>query len=67
MDNIILYSTHCPLCMVLEKKLKEKNIEYVEINDINEMSKLGFTSVPVLKVNDEYMNFFNAKKWIEEK
>jgi hypothetical protein len=50
--------------MVLEKKLKEKNIEYVEINDINEMSKLGFTSVPVLKVNDEYLMAQEAMSYI---
>lgn len=65
MDNIILYSTHCPLCMVLEKKLKEKNIEYVEINDINEMKKLGFTSAPVLKADDRYMLAQEAMKYID--
>ena len=28
MDKITFYSTHCPKCVVLEKKLKEKNIDY---------------------------------------
>ena len=32
--NVILYSTHCPKCCVLEKKLKQKNISYDEVNDI---------------------------------
>lgn len=51
--------------MVLEKKLKEKNIEYVEINDINEMKKLGFTSAPVLKADDRYMLAQEAMRYID--
>ena len=37
--KIILYSTHCPRCNVLEKKLKTKNISYEEINDLKKELK----------------------------
>lgn len=65
--NITLYSTHCPKCKVLETKLKQKNIEYKEITDINEMEKLGIMSVPMLKVDDNIMDFIQANTWINSR
>lgn len=62
--DIILYSTHCPNCIVLEKKLKEKNIEFVEINDIKIMEEKGFMSAPMLDVNGVVMNYRTAIQWI---
>ena len=35
--SVVLYSTHCPRCNVLEKKLQQKNISYEEVNDVNIM------------------------------
>lgn len=58
--KIILYSTHCPMCNVLEKKLQMKNIEYDICTDINEIRKLGFLSAPILKVDDDYYTFKEA-------
>lgn len=63
-DCIILYSTHCPKCNILEHKLKEKNIDYTECNDTEEIIKQGFYEAPILKVGDEYMNFGKAIKWV---
>ena len=65
--NITLYSTHCPKCKVLETKLKQKNIEYKEITDINEIEKLGIMSVPILKVDDNIMDFIQANTWINSR
>lgn len=62
--SIVLYSTHCPKCNVLEKKLKQKNIDYEEINDINIMQEKGYMSVPVLEVDGESMDFSTANRWI---
>lgn len=39
---ITLYSTNCPRCMVLEKKLAAAGIEYTINNDVDEMLSLGF-------------------------
>ncbi len=62
--QIILYSTHCPKCNVLEKKLKQKNIPYEEINDIEIMKEKGYLTVPVLEVDGTSMDFKTASDWI---
>lgn len=64
MDNIILYSTHCPKCNILEKKLKDKNIHYEEINDVDDMLNKGITEVPILYINGENYSFGEAVKYI---
>ena len=65
--KVILYSTHCPKCTVLESKLKTKNITYEEINNVDLMISKGFMSVPMLEVDDTVMNFADAIKWINER
>lgn len=64
--KVTLHTTHCPKCRILEKKLKDKNIGYEENNDIELMTKLGFTIAPVLEVDSTYMNFNEANKWINK-
>jgi hypothetical protein len=66
-EKIILYSTDCPKCRILEAKLDKKNIIYVIKNNTNEMIEMGFKSVPMLEVNGLVMDFIQAFKWIEEK
>ena len=62
--KIILYSTGCPKCEVLKKKLKAKNIEYVENNNVDDMESLGIDQVPVLSVDGNLMSFAEANNWI---
>ena len=64
LSEIILYSTGCPKCTVLKKKLAEHNIEFIENNDVEEMTKLNFISVPILEVDGKRMNFKEAVEWI---
>ena len=65
---ITLYTIDCPMCKVLEKKLKEKNIEFTTEKDKKTLIKLGFYHLPVLEVEKgQFMNFKEAVKWIEEK
>ena len=59
-----LYTTHCPKCVVLENKLKAKNIEYNEISDVSVIAEKGYMSVPMLEVDDKIMNFTDANTWI---
>ena len=49
--DIILYSNHCPQCMILEKFLKTKKLEYTIFTDEDEMIKMGFKSMPMLSVD----------------
>ena len=61
---IVLYSSHCPKCEILKKKLEEQNIEFEENNNIDEMIEKGFISAPMLDVNGEVMDYSKAVKWI---
>lgn len=61
---ITLYSTHCPRCYVLEEKLKEKNIDYNENDSVEEMLALGIDEVPILCVDDKFLEFKQAVEWI---
>ena len=61
---ITLFTTHCPKCRVIEKKLAQKNIDYVEVTDVAEMQKLGFQSAPILEVDGQILNFTDANRWI---
>lgn len=64
MLKVILYSTHCPKCEILKKKLTDKNVNFTEVNDTDIMLEKGFMSAPMLEVGDEVMSFSNANKWI---
>ena len=61
---VVFYSTHCPKCSVLEKKLKQANIEYTEISDVRTMLAKGMTSAPNLEVDGKLMGFTEAVEWI---
>ena len=63
---VTLYSTHCPKCQILEKKLAQKSIEYVEVNDTQQMLDMNLKSVPWLEVDGQMMDFNQANKWINE-
>ena len=64
--QIVLYTTHCPKCMVLEKKLKAKNIEYTENTDTDLMISKGFQTTPMLEIDGNIMDFKAANTWINE-
>lgn len=66
MQKIVLYSTGCPKCNVLKKKLFESNIEFTENNNKEEMLNLNFTTVPILEVDGIRMDFKEATEWIKE-
>ena len=60
----ILYSTGCPKCKVLEKKLESKGIAYEKNNSVDEMLELGISEVPVLNVYGQLLNFSEAIEWV---
>ena len=64
--DVILYSTNCPKCKVLEKKLDSTGINYKIITDENLMISKGFTSAPMLEVDGLLMDFGNAVRWAKE-
>lgn len=61
---IILYSTNCPKCKVLEKKLNDANIDFVINSDVEEMTRKGFSSAPMLEIDNKIMDFGQAVQWV---
>ena len=64
--KVTLYSTNCPRCVVLEKKLDEKGIEYDLVTDEDIMINKGFMTAPMLEVDNEVMSFGEAVKWVNK-
>ena len=62
---ITLYSTHCPRCCIIEKKLKSKDIEFELCDDEDAMIEKGFKEVPKLEVDGVLMDFKEANEWIK--
>lgn len=65
---MILYTTGCPQCRVLCKKLKAAGLEFEKCENVNTMRNAGFTSVPVLELdNGERLSFSAAIEWLRER
>lgn len=64
MSNIVLYTTGCPKCRILEKKLKDKNINFDVCDDVEIMKELGISSIPMLIVDGKTMNYYDAVKYV---
>lgn len=63
---IILYSTDCPKCNILEKKLTLKGLEFQkQMNfDPKELINKGFFSAPVCYINGTYYDYKGAINYI---
>ena len=61
---VTLYSNGCPRCDILEKKLKDKGVDYIHVTDVDKMLELGFKDVPKLEVDGEVFDFGDAIKWV---
>lgn len=64
---VVLYTTGCPRCKILKKKLDEAGIEHTENNNVDEMLSLGISEVPVLKVNGELLNYNSSIEWLSNR
>lgn len=64
--NVVLYSTGCPQCNVLKKKLDDAGVQYEVENDVEVMLDKGFSAAPMLEVDGEAMNLRKAFAWLNE-
>lgn len=64
MSKVVLYSTGCPKCTILKKKMDETNIKYNVVSDVDVMQAKGFMTIPMLEVDGEVMDFGAAVKWV---
>lgn len=65
-EKIVFHSSHCPRCLILEKKLKEKGIQYEENNDVQIMISKGLEMAPALEVDGKLLDYKEAVDWIKE-
>lgn len=70
MGEIILYSTRCPKCMVVETKLKQLHLNFKVVEDTDTVVAVGkankINTAPILKVGDKYYDFTGAIKFLKE-
>ena len=53
---------------MLEKKMQQMGIEYTETENLDELVRAGYSSAPMLKIeNGEYLNFKEAWNWVSKK
>ena len=64
--SVVLYTIDCPKCLVLEKKLKNKDIVFLTVSDREMIAAKGFSdsSFPILVVDGETMDYKTAISWI---
>lgn len=69
-SGVMFYSTGCPKCKVVELKLKQANIEYQVVSDVDAVVKFGkehgIGSAPILAVDDIVMDFSQAISYLRE-
>lgn len=66
MKNATLYTTDCPKCRLLKKKLDQKKVKYNEVTDVQEMISKGFKSVPILEVDGENFSYEEAVAYLDK-
>lgn len=70
MANVILYSTACAKCKVVEMKLKQLGIDFDLVEDKDKVISVGeingISSAPILEVDGNFYDFSNAIKYLKE-
>lgn len=66
MNKIILYTTHCPKCTILEKKLNNAGLSFEICSDIEKMKTMGMLQAPMLEVDGNLLDFSKAITWLKE-
>lgn len=61
--EVVLYSTGCDRCKVLEQILLRNKVPFTIIEGEEEIEKIGLKFAPVLKVDNSYLEFGAAVTW----
>lgn len=62
---IILYSTGCPKCNILERRLTNDKIEFSITDNVDKLIDMGFQNAPVLQIDDNFIDYTNAMKLLK--
>ena len=64
---MILYTTNCPKCRVLEQQLSFTNLKFEKETDVKTMIDLGFVEAPMLEIKKGlFLTFREAINYIKE-
>lgn len=63
--EVILYSTGCPQCNILKEMLQKKNIIFQIEDNVEKMKELGFSSLPMLSIDNKILNFKEAFNFLK--
>lgn len=64
--KVKLYTTHCPKCKILEERLNEKKVKFEVIDNMEELQKMNFKSVPNLEIDGKIYNYLEAIKYLNK-
>ena len=68
--TVKMYTTHCPKCDVMERKLNEANIKFEAIDEMAKVLEVakagGFSMAPILEVDGKAMDFKDGIEWIRK-
>ena len=68
---VVLFSTHCPKCRIVEMKLAQLGIDHKIIDDVDAVVEVGkehgINSAPILQVDDKFLKFEDAVKFINSR
>lgn len=62
--ELILYTTGCENCRILEQILNKKGLKYAIIQGEDPIMEMGMTSAPILKVDGEPLVYWKAVKFL---
>jgi arsenate reductase-like glutaredoxin family protein len=64
---ITVYSKEgCKKCEILKEKLKEQDIDFSVVDDVEVMEKLGIDFLPVLDVHGDFINYGEAIRYLNK-
>lgn len=63
-NKYVLYTTHCPKCNVLYKKMTDKGIFFDVSEDVEHLIKMGYMTAPILFDGEKYYTFEEAMKLV---
>jgi glutaredoxin len=68
--TVKMYTTGCPKCNVMKRKLDEAKIPYEAVTDnatiLSVATKAGISMAPLLEVDGVVMNFKDGCDWINK-
>ena len=64
-NNYVLYTTHCPRCEVLYKKLIDTGISFDVCEDVDCLIEMGYMTAPIWYDGEKYYTFEEALEWIK--